>query len=184
IDDWRLMAVAVAFVVLCLSTVIALACCPAPLGRLAQRLEALGLRRSAAALRASAEGFVGCTVWLRPADLLLSAALGLVAWGATALGFVHLLHRLGVDTLRLPEALAIYPMSMLAGAASMLPGGIGSTEATITALLVTSGIPVATGVLAAVGIRLATLWFAILCGLASAATLEAWNSAARSRADA
>jgi len=184
IPDGRLMAVAVAFVALCLVLVIALARRPAPVLRLARALEARGLRRAAAALRVLAEGFTGCTMWLRPTDLVLSLALGLLAWGGTALGFVRLLHQLGVDTLPPAEALAIYPLSMLAGAASMLPGGIGSTEATITALLAASGVPVVVGVLAAVGIRLATLWFAILCGLASALALEAWNGAGRSRADA
>jgi uncharacterized protein (TIRG00374 family) len=184
IRDRRLMALAAAFVALCLVLVIVLARHPALLGRLAQRLDARGLRRSATVLRTLAQGFAGCAVWLRPTDLVVSAVLGLLAWGGTALAFVHLLHQLGVNTLPPAEALAIYPLSMLAGAASMLPGGIGSTEAAITALLAASGMPVTTGVLAAVGIRLATLWFAILCGLASAVTLEAWSPAARLRSDA
>lgn len=33
------------------------------------------------------------------------------------------------------NALALFPVAMLAGAASMLPGGLGSTEATLVALL-------------------------------------------------
>jgi len=175
IRDRRLMALAVAFVVLCLMLVIVLARHPSLLGRLGRRLGAAGLHRGASALQALAQGFAGCRVWLRPADLVLSAGLGLLAWGGTALGFVHLLHDLGVSTLPQAEALAIYPLAMLAGAASMLPGGIGSTEAAIAALLALSGVPLAIGVLAAVGIRLATLWFAILCGLVSAAILEIWS---------
>lgn len=185
IRDRHLTVLAAAFVLLCLLLVIALARHPAPLDRLARRLEARGLRRGAAALRALAQGFAGCAVWMRPSDLLLSVALGLLAWGGTALGFIYILHQLGVHTLPLAEELAVYPLSMLVGAASMLPGGIGSTEAAITALLALSGIPVAIGVLAAVGIRLATLWFAVLCGLASVATLEASNATGRRlRADA
>lgn len=179
IRDRGLMVLAATFVALCLLLVIVLARHPMLLDRLARRLEAAQLQRGATALRAFAQGFAGCTVWLSPVDLLLSSALGLLAWGGTALGFVYLLHGLGVNTLPLAEAVAIYPLSMLAGAASMLPGGIGSTEATITALLASSGVPLETGVLAAIGIRLATLWFAILCGLASAATLEALNPVAR-----
>lgn len=183
IPDRRLIVMAALFVALCLALVIALARRPALLGQLAQRLPARGSHRAAAVLQALAQGFAGCSVWMRPTDLLLSAVLGLLAWGGTALGFVHLLHRLGVDSLPLAEALAIYPLSMLAGAASMLPGGIGSTEATIAALLASFGVAVSTGVLAAVGIRFATLWFAILCGLASVLTLEAWNASGKLRTD-
>ena len=180
----RLMALAATFVVTCLVLVIVLARHPVLLARLARRLEALGQRRGAAALQALAQGFAGSAIWLRPIDLLLSAGLGVIAWGGTALGFVHLLHRLGVNTLPQAEALAIYPLAMLAGAASMMPGGIGSTEAAIVALLAASGVPLAIGLLAAVGIRLATLWFAILCGLASAVVLEIRMTAAPSRSDA
>ena len=172
IRDQRLMAVAGLFVGLCLALVVALARYPTLLQRMATRLDAWGQRRVAGALQVLAHGMQGSALWLRPRDLLLSAALGVLAWGGTALGFTYLLHALGVGGMTWADSIAIYPLAMLAGAASMLPGGIGSTEATITALLVANGTPLATGVLAAVGIRLATLWFAILCGLLSAAVLE------------
>ncbi len=61
---------------------------------------------------------------------------------------------------------------MLAGAASMMPGGVGSTEVTIVALLAVFGVSTGQATLAAVGIRFATLWFAVLCGLAACGVLE------------
>ncbi|HEY4083311.1 MAG TPA: lysylphosphatidylglycerol synthase transmembrane domain-containing protein [Burkholderiaceae bacterium] len=183
IRDRHLMILGAAFVASCLVLVILLARHPALLSASGRWLDALGLRRTATALQALAQGFAGCLVWLRPIDLVLSTALGLLAWGGTAMGFVYLLHKLGVNTLQQMEALAIYPLSMLAGAASMLPGGIGSTEAAVVALLSSAGIPVTVGVLAAVGIRLVTLWFAILCGLVSVAVLETWHSLERQPAD-
>ena len=67
---------------------------------------------------------------------------------------------------------------MLAGAASMMPGGLGSTEATIAALLTAEGVDLATAGLAAVGIRLASLWFSILLGHISVALLEIRGSKA------
>jgi uncharacterized protein (TIRG00374 family) len=110
-------------------------------------------------------------VWMQPRDVFVAAGLGLVAWGASSVAFVYLLDHLGIS-LPIVRAVGIYPLSMMAGAASMLPGGLGSTEATIVALLSAEGVELSLALLAAVGIRLATLWFAIICGLVSMAASE------------
>jgi len=172
IRDARLLAVAVVFVLICLALLAILGMYPSLLAGLARWLEAARLLRCARLSEVLGNGFVGCRVWLRPTDLALSAALGLVAWGGTALGFVYLIAHLDVTSVPLREGLALYPMAMLAGAASMLPGGIGSTEATITALLARSDVELPVALLAAVGIRLSSLWFAIVCGLVSVTLLE------------
>jgi len=67
---------------------------------------------------------------------------------------------------------SIYPLSMLAGAASMLPGGVGSTEVTIVGLLSMHDVPIGLATLAAVGIRLSSLWFAVVCGFMSLLGME------------
>ena len=69
-------------------------------------------------------------------------------------------------------ALSLYPIAMLVGAASMLPGGIGSTEATLTLLLTSEGSPLATAAAAAVCIRIATLWFSIVLAFISMGLLS------------
>ncbi|WP_394487739.1 lysylphosphatidylglycerol synthase transmembrane domain-containing protein [Roseateles sp. BYS96W] len=172
IRDSRLMSLALVFVVLCLVVVTLPARFPSLMDRMRAWLDRRHLPRAASLCAVLGEAFLGCRIWLTPVDLAISAGLGLVAWGATALAFSHLLGRLGVTGLTGGDALAMYPMAMLAGAASMLPGGIGSTEAALVALLTTSGVGLAVAVLAAVGIRLATLWFAIVCGLIAAFGLE------------
>jgi len=98
--------------------------------------------------------------------LVFSIALGVVAWGAEGLAFYYLAHWLGTD-LSLATALFIYAFSMLIGAASMLPGGLGGAELTMVALLVLNGMPSGTAVAATVLIRLTTLWFAVLLGVAA-----------------
>ncbi|RRN45004.1 UPF0104 family protein [Lautropia dentalis] len=98
-----------------------------------------------------------------PLDTAISLGTGLMAWLFTAGAFVWLLHQLDI-VLPWHVSQSIYPIAMLAGAASMIPGGMGSTEATIVALLMSQGIEPATAGLAAVGARLATLWFSILLG--------------------
>jgi uncharacterized membrane protein YbhN (UPF0104 family) len=73
------------------------------------------------------------------------------------------------------EAFTIYPLAMLAGAASMLPGGVGSTELTIILLLGVYGVTFSIATIAAIGIRFATIWFAVLAGFICLGILEVWK---------
>jgi uncharacterized protein (TIRG00374 family) len=163
--------VVVIFVVLVLSAVILLAKHPDRVLHFAHYLERRHLRRLARLTEVFARGFAHTAVWLTPLDLLVSLLAGLAAWGLTAFAFVLLLDQL---TLEVPVLLAfsLYPVAMLAGAASMLPGGIGSTEAVLIVLLAGLGVSLVDGTIAAIGIRLATLWFATLLGLLSMLVLE------------
>lgn len=103
-------------------------------------------------------------VLLAPKRLLGGLALGVVAWGAEAWGFFLLLGWLGVDA-GLLQAMGIYALGMLAGALSFLPGGLGSAEAAMVALLVASGAVLGTAVLATLICRAVTLWFAVVLGI-------------------
>jgi uncharacterized protein (TIRG00374 family) len=118
-----------------------------------------------------ARGFSKITIWLTPLDLLVSLITGLAAWVTTAYSFVLLLDHLGATVPTL-LALSIYPAAILVGAASMLPGGIGSTEAALVVLLVGVGVSLADATMAAIGIRIASMWFATLLGLVSVCMLE------------
>ena len=170
-DKCRELA-ALGFVAIFLVPVLIFAARPKAMTRTAAWLRRHGARTPARGLRILGRGLALCRHWFTAADAALALLLGLLAWGVTALSFVWLLHRLGVTELNFASALSAYPLAMLAGAASMLPGGLGSTEAAIALLLGWHGVPVATATLAAVGIRLATLWFAIACGLLAVSWLE------------
>ena len=61
-------------------------------------------------------------------------------------------------------AIGVYSVSVLAGALSFIPGGIGSTEAVMILLLKLLGADTATAVAATLICRLATLWFAVILG--------------------
>lgn len=174
-----LLALAAAFVLLLLGVIGVLARWPRGLGRVADAAQARGHPKLARTLRAVRDGFAGCRVWLTLPDVALGLAIGLAAWALTALSLVLLLAQLGF-TLGWTDALSTYPLAMLVGAASMLPGGIGSTELAIVALLTPLGVPVGTATLAAVGVRFATLWFAIACGLLAMLRLETLQSSGRS----
>lgn len=103
--------------------------------------------------------------------LLASLGLGTAAWLLPSLAFVGLCVSLGIE-LPLLLALGIYPAAMLVGALSFVPGGIGTTEATTVLLLSGLGAALPESLAAAVGIRLVTLWLAMLIGAGCVLALD------------
>ena len=96
--------------------------------------------------------------------LMYGLALGLIAWGAEGVAFYYIMRLLGGD-ISLQTALFIYAFSMLVGAISFFPGGLGGMEATMVALLILNGTGRPEAIAATVLIRLATLWFAVGLGV-------------------
>ena len=122
-----------------------------------------------------ANAMANCAVWLKPIPLLLSLFLGFGAWCTTAITFVYLLITLQLH-LPLLAAFAAYPLALLAGAASMMPGGLGTTETAIVIQLQTHGVPVSTALLVAVAVRLGTMWFSVFLGFTSIFILSKWKN--------
>lgn len=137
----------------------------------AARFQRRGARRISRWVNILSQGITGAADWINPLDAGVSFLLGLLAWVLTSVAFVWLLGQLNIS-IPLIIAAAIYPAAMLAGAASMLPGGLASTEAAVVALLLAFDVPVAQAMVAAVGIRLGTLWFSTLLGLSTSLILE------------
>jgi uncharacterized protein (TIRG00374 family) len=100
----------------------------------------------------------------RPGLLGVATVISVIAWGAEALAFYWMLGWLGAD-ISLSFAIFVYALSMLAGALSFLPGGLGGAEAVMISLLVLKGMTMPAAIAATVFIRLATLWFAVVIGL-------------------
>lgn len=95
---------------------------------------------------------------------LLSVLLGVLAWGAEALGLVVLVDALGYTSVDAHIVASIYALAVLAGVASMMPGGLGGTEALMGLLLAAVGLSSADAVSATILCRTATLWFAVVIG--------------------
>lgn len=93
-------------------------------------------------------------------------ALSVVGWLCEGISFALLLHSLGV-ALHPLACVFVFSFGMLVGAISVLPGGLGSTEATMIGLLAAQGVPLSTAIVATGIIRVTTLWFAVLLGLAA-----------------
>jgi uncharacterized membrane protein YbhN (UPF0104 family) len=101
-----------------------------------------------------------------PRLLILSTLLGLAAWSAEAFAFHLLCARLGMH-LTLGYAMFVYAASIIVGGVSLVPGGLGGTEAAMVALLLLRGVSLPQAVAATLLIRLATLWFAVALGMAA-----------------
>jgi uncharacterized protein (TIRG00374 family) len=158
--------IAAAFAIVLVVIVLLVASNAAWLASVARRLDGWRLGGMAKVMHTLADGLAEARRWANWRDLCVSLGMGLAAWGLLALSFCWLLGRLGVDV-PLSTAVAIYPLSLLVGAASMLPGGLGSTEATIVGLLVLNRTPIEIAMTAAIAARLSSLWAAIVFGLVS-----------------
>lgn len=101
---------------------------------------------------------------LSPAALLLGFLAGLAAWGFEGLGLCVLGSMFPAVHLAAGVGVGIYAVAVLVGALSFLPGGLGSTEAVMTALLASQGFTVADALLVTILCRLVTLWFAVVIG--------------------
>jgi uncharacterized protein (TIRG00374 family) len=127
--------------------------------KLAQRIS----RKSVLAVsaRSLAESALLC---LRPRRFALGVAVSCLAWGLQGLALTCLLARLGAE---LPVGLTVFFFffATLVGAASMIPSGIGSQEATLIGLLALYGVDTASAIAATLILRLGTLWLAVAVGL-------------------
>jgi uncharacterized protein (TIRG00374 family) len=162
---------AIAFVAIVIVAVVAISRSAARWTSLAQWLNRTGWHSAARSTYSLGSGLANALTFFTPREFTVSLILGLAAWTVQSLGCAYLLARLEVAVPSL-VAFAVYPLSLLLGAASMLPGGIGTTEAAIVLLLNSFGAPLDRAALGAVGMRVSTLWFAIALGFAAIATLE------------
>jgi uncharacterized protein (TIRG00374 family) len=114
---------------------------------------------------------------LRTSALYGGLGLSILAWVAEGVSLYVVAVMLGVE-ISLPLAVGIYGISILAGAVSFVPGGLGGTEIVMGALLVLAGVSEPVAVSMVLICRIATLWFAVAIGLAFALNLELGKSGA------
>ena len=89
--------------------------------------------------------------------------LSLVVWLVEAGAFYVILVLLGID-ISFQKSLFISTFGLLVGAASMMPGGLGTSEGAMILILTLNGVPQPASVAATLIYRLFTLWFAVGVG--------------------
>jgi uncharacterized protein (TIRG00374 family) len=98
--------------------------------------------------------------------LLLMTLLSVVSWGFECFGYYLILtnFEMEIDVL---WAIFSYSFATIVGALSMLPGGLGVTEGSLTLMLVQKGLSEHNAFAATFIVRAVTLWFAVLVGAIS-----------------
>jgi uncharacterized protein (TIRG00374 family) len=96
--------------------------------------------------------------------LTIALGLSVVSWFFEGLAFSLILDGLGV-AMPLRAATFVYAFASLAGALSMLPGGLGVAEGSLTGLLAGLGTALPEAAAATLLVRGATLWLAVALGI-------------------
>lgn len=95
--------------------------------------------------------------------LAVAAPLSLMAWIAQGVSLYFIINALGYE-LKLSIVIGMYCLSILAGAVSFIPGGLGATEAAIVILLISADVTQSDAIAAALISRGITLWLAVGVG--------------------
>jgi glycosyltransferase 2 family protein len=103
---------------------------------------------------------------LKPKPLFSMTLLSLVSWGFECLGYYIILLNFNID-FGLFWAFFSYSFATIIGAISMLPGGLGVTEGSLTFMLIKENISKNVAFATTFIVRVVTLWFAVLVGVIS-----------------
>jgi uncharacterized protein (TIRG00374 family) len=103
---------------------------------------------------------------LKMKPLLLMTLVSLIAWGFECLGYYFILLNFHID-FGLIWASFSYSFATIIGAISMLPGGLGVTEGSLTFMLIQENISKDVAVATTFIVRVVTLWFAVIVGIIS-----------------
>lgn len=96
--------------------------------------------------------------------LLTAVSISVISWGLECFAMYFVLTAFG-SSASLLSSTFVFSFSSLAGAVSMIPGGLGVAEASCAGLLMLAGISRGVAAGATVIIRFCTLWFGVLVGL-------------------
>lgn len=99
----------------------------------------------------------------------------LLAWSAQGFILYLFLDELGVE-ISIAMAISLYCLSLLIGAASLIPGGIGATELGMVWLLTLIGVENDIALISSLLTRVLTLWPAIIIGVISSLVLKIYHS--------
>src|SRR5262249_20909496 len=127
-------------------------------GRQARRLLPRGLVEPVRLFGQSGRALLGTRA------LAVAFVLSVVSWFFECIALSLVLDGLGI-VLPLRVTTFVYAFAQLAGAVSMLPGGLGVAEGSLTGLLVGLGIALPAAAAATLLIRAATLWLAVALGV-------------------
>lgn len=98
--------------------------------------------------------------------ILKMTVLSIISWGFECFGYYLILNSFNID-ISLAWAFFAYAFATIVGAISMLPGGLGVTEGSLSYLVMAQGYPKDISFTTTFIVRVVTLWFAVLIGVIS-----------------
>jgi uncharacterized protein (TIRG00374 family) len=98
--------------------------------------------------------------------LISITLLSVISWGFECFGYYLILMNFS-SNIDIIWSFFSYSFSTIVGALSMLPGGLGVTEGSLTLMLVQKGLEQNDAFAATFIVRAVTLWFAVLVGIIS-----------------
>jgi glycosyltransferase 2 family protein len=109
---------------------------------------------------------------ISPRVLAIGSVVGIVGWCFEGLELAVVGSLFAPAHIPATIAIGIYATATLVGAILFLPGGVGGTEAVMTALLVTRGYALGDAILVTIVCRILTLWLAVSIGWIAIAVLR------------
>lgn len=121
-------------------------------------------------LRIFLDAISRASVALKPQSTVIYALLGCAAWASQGIGFFAIVGLFSQD-IGVFKAISTYCAGLFIGAASLIPGGIGVTEGSLSWLLQAQGLDQNSAILSALISRGCTLWLAVAVGCTALAAI-------------
>ena len=97
-------------------------------------------------------------------NMLLLSSLSIAYWIVIGTAAFFVVQGFGISTIGLLSMISTYSSSLIVGALSFIPGGIGVAESSLIGLFSVQGIEFSEAIVLVVLIRLFTLWFSTIVG--------------------
>ena len=99
-----------------------------------------------------------------PQISLISFGLSILYWIIISVAVHFILLSFGIESISVLKTISIYSSSVIIGAISFIPGGLGITEGSLIGLFSLEGIDISLALILSVMIRILTMWYSVSIG--------------------
>jgi len=94
----------------------------------------------------------------------ISFGLSILYWVIISIAVHFILLSFGIESISVLKTISIYSSSVIIGAISFIPGGLGITEGSLIGLFSLEGIDISLALVLSVMIRILTMWYSVSIG--------------------
>ena len=94
----------------------------------------------------------------------ISFGLSILYWIIISIAVHFILLSFGIESISILKTISIYSSSVIIGAISFIPGGLGITEGSLIGLFSLEGIDISLALILSVMIRILTMWYSVSIG--------------------